>query len=180
MAGGGGRKRNHATAALIAGIAAAGLFSVVWLVVRPSLPVALAIAVLLLAATTTGLAVALGWWDWLSAPIQKRRQRKRRKTVQETEDTAAMPKAGVASDLLERLLVSYGHLNHLDRRATRKLLKEYENTLREHVVRAVEQAWAIVTVPPEVTRCAERPHSVAELEHVRDWLHMVAERRAPV
>lgn len=135
-------------------------------------------------ASFAAIIVYLRWWSPLAGKAYRGVGRGLHNMLKEAALDAASNACGaVAIDLdhlLDRRDVGARHGMFSELLHSRHILTGYHNDLRAAAEDAVNQARGVVSVPPEVVRCAERPRSVADLKYFRDWLRRIAEDSAAV
>jgi hypothetical protein len=135
-------------------------------------------------AAVVTIIVCLRWWSSLAGKVHRRVGRGLHNMLKDAALHAACGACGaVANDLdhmLDRHDPGFRHGVVSEFLHGRHVLTRYHNELREAAADAVNQAREVVSVPPAVVRCAERPRSVADLEYLRDWLRRIAEESAAV
>jgi hypothetical protein len=128
-------------------------------------------SVLAIVACLPWSSLVVGATGWLGTALHR--------TFEEAAIRSARNACAAAATALDRLLDRHEskprHGIVAEFRHSRYVLPRYGGNLRKTVEYAVGQARDVVSVPPEVVRCAERPRSVADLEFLRDWLRRIAD-----
>ncbi len=126
--------------------------------------------------------VGVGWAGWLVNSIYCWLSRRFSMMLRNGDRLTAGRRCLAAAAALDELLASLwqerwrGMARLARRRMERRVLAEYPRRCRSTVQDAINLAWlAAVSVPPEIARYADQPHSIAEVQWVRDWLRRVGD-----